>query len=107
MVTYGKINSMNPVVTNIINQLKPYNPEKIILFGSYAHGKPTEDSDVDLLVIKKTSSPFLERQKQVHLLLRTVTAIDVFVLTPKEFKKAKQDNLFIKEAVETGKIVYG
>jgi len=98
---------MNPVVKNIINQLKPYNPEKIILFGSYAHGRPNQDSDIDLLVIKKTPLPFLERQKQVHLLLRTTTAVDVFVLTPEEFKKAEQDNLLIKEAVETGKIVYG
>lgn len=104
---YGKINIMNPVVSNIINQLKPYNPEKIILFGSYASGSPTEESDVDLLVIKKTSSSFLERQKQVHLLLKTAAAIDVFVLTPEEFKKAKQNNLFIKEAAENGKIVYG
>lgn len=107
MVTYGKINSMNPIVTNIINQLKLYNPEKIILFGSYASGKPTEDSDVDLIIIKKTHDPFLERQKQVHLLLRTASAIDIFVLTPEEFKNAKQNNLFIKEATETGKIVYG
>lgn len=98
---------MNQVVKNIINQLKPYNPDKIILFGSYAYGQPTEDSDVDLVVIKKTTLPFLERQKRVHLLLKTTTAVDVFVLTPKEFKKAKLDNLFIKEATETGRIVYG
>lgn len=98
---------MNPIVQDIVNQLKPYRPEKIILFGSYAYGQPKEESDVDLVIIKKTDDPFLERQKQVHLLLRTITAVDVFVLTPDEFKKAKQDNLFIKEAAETGKIVYG
>lgn len=98
---------MNPIVKNIINQLKPYQPEKIILFGSYAYGQPSRDSDVDLVVIKKTTLPFLDRQKQVHLLLRTITAVDVFVLTPEEFEKAKLDNLFIKEAAETGRIVYG
>ncbi|MDO8570851.1 MAG: nucleotidyltransferase domain-containing protein [Candidatus Daviesbacteria bacterium] len=98
---------MNSVVQDIIDQIMPYNPEKIILFGSYANGKPSSDSDVDLVVIKKTTLPFLERQKQVHLLLRTVTAVDIFVLTPQEFEKAKLDNLFIKEANETGKIVYG
>lgn len=98
---------MNPVVKNVINQIMPFNPEKIILFGSFANGKPNQDSDVDLVIIKKTVLPFLERQKQVQLLLRTTTAVDVFVLTPEEFEKAKIDNLFIKEAAETGKIVYG
>ncbi len=98
---------MNPIVKNIINQLKSYKPDRIILFGSYASGNPTRESDVDLVVIKKTNQSFLERQKQVHLLLRTTTAVDVFVLTPKEFEKAKNHNLFIKEAAETGRIIYG
>jgi predicted nucleotidyltransferase len=30
---------------------RQFNPQKIILFGSYAYGKPTEDSDVDILVV--------------------------------------------------------
>lgn len=98
---------MNPVVKNIINQLKPYNPEKIILFGSYAYGKPTENSDVDLIIIKKTNDPFLERQKKARLLLKTTTPVDVFVFTPKEYKTVKYTNLLIKEASELGKVVYG
>ena len=51
---------MHPTVQNIINQLKPYQPEKIILFGSYAHGQPSKDSDVDLVVIKKPPYLFLK-----------------------------------------------
>ena len=98
---------MNPIIQNIIDQLKPYKPERIILFGSYASGHPTTDSDVDLVVIKKTTQPFLERQKQVHLLLRTTTPVDIFVFNPDEFEKAKNNNLLIKEASETGKVVYG
>jgi len=34
--------------TEIVTRLKPLNPYKIILFGSYAYGNPTEDSDIDL-----------------------------------------------------------
>lgn len=98
---------MHPVVKVIVEQLKLYNPERIILFGSYASGKPTKNSDVDLVVIKKTDLPFLERQKQVHMLLRTMTPVDVFVFTPEEFEKGKHTNLFLKEAAETGKIIYG
>ena len=36
----------------IIERLKPLNPDKIILFGSYAYGEPNEDSDIDLFLIK-------------------------------------------------------
>lgn len=97
---------MDPVIKDIIDQLKAYNPEKIILFGSYASGNPTKDSDVDLVVVKKTTQPFLERQKQVHLLLRTTTPIDIFIFTPDEFEKARHNNLLIKAASETGKVIY-
>ena len=98
---------MNPIVKNIIDQLQSYKPEKIILFGSYASGNPTRESDVDLVVIKKTNQSFLERQKQVHLLLRTTTPVDIFIFTPDEFEKAKKNNLLIKEASKTGKVIYG
>lgn len=37
----------------IIEKFKPLNPEKVILFGSYANGNPTEDSDIDLYVVTK------------------------------------------------------
>jgi len=38
---------------DIVKTLKTLNPEKIILFGSHAYGKPNDDSDIDLLIIKK------------------------------------------------------
>ena len=37
----------------IIERLKPLNPNKIILFGSYAYGTPNEDSDIDLCIVEK------------------------------------------------------
>ena len=37
----------------IIQQLHPLDPERVILFGSYAHGQPTDDSDIDLYVVTK------------------------------------------------------
>lgn len=98
---------MNPVVKNIINQLKPYQPEKIILFGSYASGQPSKDSDVDLVVIKKTDESFHERQKQARLLLKTTTPVDIFIFTPEEFEISKQSNSLIREAVKMGKVIYG
>lgn len=98
---------MNPVVKDIIDQLQPYKPERIILFGSYASGQPTRNSDVDLVVIKKTTQSFLERQKHARSLIRTTTPVDIFIFTPDEYERAKKNNLFIKEVVQTGKVIYG
>lgn len=98
---------MHAVVEEIIKQLEPYKPEKIILFGSYAHGEPHGDSDVDLLVIKRTKEPFIERQVKVQSLLRSTTPVDAFVFTPEEFEQAKSKSILIQEAMEKGKVIYG
>ena len=47
-----------------------YSPLKIILFGSYAYGMPTEDSDIDLLIIKETDKRPIDRWMEVKRLLR-------------------------------------
>ena len=66
-----------------------FRPQKVILFGSYAQGKPTEDSDVDLLVILKTD------EKPVHTAARISASIDhpfpldVLVMGPEEFEDTK------------------
>lgn len=98
---------MHPKVQEIVDQLKPYEAEKIILFGSYAYGKPHEDSDVDLVLIKKTEKSFLERQVEVQSILRTTTAVDALVFTPEEFERAKKSSILVQEAVEKGKLIYG
>lgn len=98
---------MNQTIQNIINQLKAYQPEKIILFGSYAYGKPTQDSDLDIAIIKKTTDSFHERQKETRMLLKTTIPVDIFVFTPEEFKKAKKNNLFVKEIAKMGRVIYG
>jgi len=102
-----KLACMDGKVEEIIEQIKPYNPEKIILFGSYAYGNPNKYSDVDLVIIKTTREPFGDRLKKVRMLLRTKTPVDVFVFTPKEFEGAKKSNPLIQEVVRFGKTVYG
>jgi len=107
VVPRRKYMHLHPKVECILAQLAEYKPEKIILFGSYAYGEPAEDSDVDIVLIKKTTAPFHERQKKVRLLLKTLTPVDVFVFTPEEFERAKKDNPLVKEIAELGKVVYG
>ena len=53
--------------------LEEYQPKMIILFGSYAYGEPTEDSDIDLLIIKDTERRPIDRWIEVKRLLRDIT----------------------------------
>jgi predicted nucleotidyltransferase len=84
-------------------------PEKIILFGSYAYGTPSPDSDVDLLIIMKTKAPQKDRYLAVARLLRPRQfPVDIIVKTPAEVNKALQNrgNFFIREILKKGKVLY-
>lgn len=84
------------------------NPYKIILFGSYAYGQPTPDSDVDLLVVMETDLPPIERARQVMRLLRPRRfPVDVVVKTPAEVESGlQQGSPFLREALEKGVVLY-
>ena len=95
-------------IKKVVSQIvKSYNPEKILLFGSFASGKIKENSDVDLAVIKKTKVRFVERLKKIAKIVKTWEAFDVLVYTPQEWERALEEgNYFIQEIAKTGKIVY-
>jgi predicted nucleotidyltransferase len=64
-------------------------PIKIVLFGSYAYGTPTPDSDVDLLVILETSASRVERYAMISDVLRPRQfPVDILVKTPDELRQA-------------------
>jgi predicted nucleotidyltransferase len=82
-------------------------PERIILFGSYAYGNPTPDSDVDLLVIWNTNKPRRERILDVSLLLYPRSfPVDIIVKTPEELKQEIKTSFFIREIINKGKVIY-
>jgi predicted nucleotidyltransferase len=87
-----------------------FHPDAIYLFGSYAWGKPTEDSDLDLLVIVAQSHQKpIQRAVRAQRSLRGVKApVDVLVKTRKEF----EDFSSVKASLEAqisreGKLLYG
>lgn len=88
--------------------VKKYKPEKIILFGSYAWGKPHKDSDFDLFVIKKSNKTRRQRQIDVQtLIFGSDVPVDVLVYTPKEIGvRLEIDDLFIKKIINTGRVLY-
>jgi predicted nucleotidyltransferase len=98
--------------TQIRDALAPLNPEKVILFGSYAWGQPTEDSDIDLYVV--TQDDFLpatwrEKRDIVRAVsnqildLRTRYAIDLLVHTkPMHREFLETDSSFARQIMKEG-----
>jgi uncharacterized protein len=85
-----------------------YDPDKIILFGSYANGIPDEHSDLDLLVIKNSEKSRPERGIDVRRLLAgALIPMDILVYTDKEVTESENNKYsFIHEAIKNGKILY-
>lgn len=95
-------------IERIVSALRP---EKIILFGSYAHGNPTPDSDVDLLVIMELQGDYKEKYRAISkLLYPRQFPVDILLRTPKEVEEAlrggKDNSFFIREILEKGKVLY-
>jgi predicted nucleotidyltransferase len=75
------------------------NPIKIILFGSYCAGEIHEWSDLDLVIVKETEARFLDRTRQVLLLLKPKVGVDVLVYTPEEFERLSQERAFVRDEI--------
>lgn len=93
------------VVDRLVEALRP---EKIILFGSYAYGKPTRDSDVDMLVIMESDKRWPARTTDAYRAVRDKTfPMDLIVRTPDEMaQRLDIGDYFVQEIVERGKTVY-
>jgi len=104
------------VLDNLVFSLKPADPYKIILFGSYAQGNQNKDSDIDLMVIldndhvSKTYEERLNKKIFIRTLLLEINRkipLDILVYSKEELSQIKKyGNHFIDEIEKTGKIIY-
>lgn len=96
---------LDHVVSRIIEF---YQPEKVILFGSYANGSAHEGSDLDLLLIKQTSEHPLNRAAGIRKAMRDILLpMDILVYTPEEIAKDKERKFtFIHDVLKSGKVLY-
>jgi predicted nucleotidyltransferase len=88
--------------------VEAFAPERVILFGSYAHGKPTPDSDVDLLIVMESNERPSERRRAVSRLFRERPfPMDIIVRTPQEMKRSlERVDPFIHDILLKGKVLY-
>ena len=96
------------LIRKYANQIaKQFHPNKIILFGSYAYGKPSEDSDVDILVIMPFEGKGAHKATEILLATDPRFPIDLLVRTPEQIKtRLKLGDFFIREITEKGKVLY-
>jgi uncharacterized protein len=96
------------VITELVHQIASrFHPKKIILFGSYAHGNPGPESDVDLLVVMETE--LSERQQAVSICQQIPYrfGLDLIVSTPQKLaQRLEWGDSFLAEIVKQGITLY-
>lgn len=96
-------------IQRLIDKIVAYmEPEKVIVFGSYAKGTATYRSDLDLLVVKETELSMQQRSAVVHSFLTTLLIkVDVHVYTPEEIEEFGNEPFsFVQSILKTGKVLY-
>jgi predicted nucleotidyltransferase len=84
-----------------------FQPERIILFGSYAYGTPREDSDVDLLVILPFRGSSLQKAVEILRRVQPPFAVDIVARTPEEVRQRLEWNdFFLREIMARGKVLH-
>ncbi|MGF1460260.1 MAG: nucleotidyltransferase domain-containing protein [Leptolyngbyaceae cyanobacterium] len=84
-----------------------FHPERIILFGSYAYGEPTPDSDVDLLVVMPFEGHSPRQAAEIRFQVRPQFPLDLLVRTPELLRqRLEMGDFFMKEIVDEGKVLY-
>jgi len=92
----------------IVERLKPLNPYKIILFGSYAYGEPNEDSDLDICVVEKDYKNKWEEKLQIREALTDIK-IPMDILNPRlaeyDFYKNEYGSVY-KDIEDKGIVIW-
>ncbi len=97
--------AINAIVKRIAEQ---FDPERIILFGSYAYGRPRPESDVDLLVVLETEErPRIKQLEIARALSPHPFGMDILVRTPEQLQeRLAMGDYFLREITTQGKVMY-
>lgn len=100
------------VAMNLIEEFgrqigRQFHAEKVVLFGSYARGTATVDSDVDLLVIGDFEGRSVDKSVEIRMKLHPGFPVDIIVRTPKKVKqRLEMGDDFMRQILEEGKVLY-
>jgi len=86
---------------------REFSPERIILFGSHAYGQPSDDSDVDLLVVLRFEGKPVRKAIEIRNRVSPKIPLDLIVRTPERLaERVANNDWFMREIVEKGRTLY-
>jgi uncharacterized protein len=101
MISFSQIEAFSQQI------VEKFEPERIILFGSYAYGQPTEDSDVDLLVILPFEEMPVQKAIAIRQQARAPFPLDLMARTAEQVQqRLEMGDFFIRDIMEKGHVLY-
>jgi predicted nucleotidyltransferase len=101
VVNLDRINALSERI------VREFQPDRIILFGSYAYGEPSDDSDVDLLVVLPFEGKAAYKAGEIRSRVRPDFPIDLIVRSPQQVQdRLAMDDWFMREIFEKGHTLY-
>jgi uncharacterized protein len=101
MIAFSQIQAFSQQIVD------KFQPERIILFGSYAYGQPTEDSDVDLLVILPFEEMPVQKAISIRQQVKAPFPIDLMARTTEQIQqRLEMGDFFIQDIMEKGRVLY-
>jgi predicted nucleotidyltransferase len=104
---------MNGEIEKILDEFKHriisrYQPQRIILFGSYATGRHRADSDLDILVVMDVKGSTRQKANEIDLLMSDrIVPMDFVVLTPEQYERQKNIvGTMVRQADREGRVIY-
>jgi uncharacterized protein len=100
--------NVNAEIKSLCQQIVDnFQPEKVVLFGSYADGTPTEDSDIDLLVVMPFIGNNSQKAIEIRTKIKTKMPLDLLVRTSEQVKqRIEMEDFFMRDVISNGKILY-
>jgi len=87
--------------------VRQFHPAKVILFGSYAYGQPTSDSDVDLMVVMQHRGASAKAATRIRLACPRTFPMDLIVRTPAELqRRLRMGDSFMREVTSKGIVLH-
>ena len=106
----GLVITQRQIETYAEDVARQFRPLKIVLFGSYAYGNPTEDSDVDLMVVMpKDPSGIRNRDKAIAIdsAIPATFPLDLLVRNPEDIAwRLEEGDCFLQDVFSKGRVLY-
>jgi predicted nucleotidyltransferase len=104
--------NIEEIKSEIVDRLKPLNPDKIILFGSYAYGTPNEESDIDLFLLKDDLSLEQTREYEISASMQIYDLIKKYKVgfdilsAPTAYIQTREDYFYKIDILQNGRVLY-